>query len=319
MPAATRPSSPTPSTAPEHTAASTAERSCDGLTVMFDGSCPLCRREIGLYQSLASLQPVQWLDVSELHSDLAPAEQARLLARFHVRQADGRMLSGAAAFVSLWLAMPGWRWLGRFGRLPGVTPVLEWAYVHFLRFRPQLQQWVRAAELAHLPADMVADLRSDHAGETGAVAVYRGMLWASRHPDIQELARRHLQTEQEHLEVMNALLPPLRRSWLLPLWRLAGWVTGVLPALAGPPAVYATVAAIETFVDKHYQDQLDRIAGRPEAATLQRLLSDCRNDEREHLEEASNKLVAAPGWGVRAWCRAIGAGSMIGVWLTRRI
>ena len=118
---------------------------------------------------------------------------------------------------------------------------------------------------------------------------------------------------------MNALLPPLRRSWLLPLWRLAGWVTGALPALVGPPAVYATVAAIETFVDKHYQDQLDRIAGRPEAATLQRLLRDCRNDEREHLEEASNKLVAAPGWAIRVWCRAIGAGSMIGVWLTRRI
>ncbi|WP_322561196.1 demethoxyubiquinone hydroxylase family protein [Rhodoferax sp.] len=286
---------------------------------MFDGSCPLCRREIGLYQSLDSLQPVQWLDVSEVHSGLEPAEQARLLARFHVRQADGRMLSGAAAFVSLWLAMPGWRWLGRFGQLPGVTPVLEWSYVHFLRFRPRLQEWMRAAELAHLPADMVGDLRSDHAGETGAVAVYRGMLWATRHTDIREFAQRHLQTEQEHLEVMNALLPPLRRSWLLPLWRAAGFVAGAVPALVSPPATYATVAAIETFVDKHYQDQLDRIAGRPEAATLLRLLSDCRNDEREHLEEASNRLVTPPGWFVRVWCKAIGAGSVVGVWLARRI
>ncbi len=286
---------------------------------MFDGSCPLCRREIGLYQSLTPLQTVHWQDVSGAAAGLTPAEQTRFLTRFHVQQADGSLLSGAAAFVSLWLAMPGWRWLGRFGQLPGVTPVLEWAYVRFLRLRPRLQHWVRAAELAHLPADVVADLRSDHAGETGAVAVYRGMLWATRNPDVQEFAQRHLQTEQEHLEVMNALLPPLRRSWLLPVWRLAGFVTGALPALVGPQAVFATVVAVETFVDSHYQHQLDRLAGRPEAAGLVQRLSACRNDELEHLEEAHNRLLSPPAWIVRGWCRAIGAGAVAGVWLARRI
>ena len=30
--------------------------SCDALTVMYDRACPLCRREIGLYQSLTPLQ-----------------------------------------------------------------------------------------------------------------------------------------------------------------------------------------------------------------------------------------------------------------------
>ena len=38
---------------------------CDALTVMYDGACPLCRREIGLYQSLTPLQTVAWLDVSD--------------------------------------------------------------------------------------------------------------------------------------------------------------------------------------------------------------------------------------------------------------
>ena len=118
---------------------------CDTLTVMFDGACPLCRREIGLYQSLTPLENVAWLDVSGTSATLTPADQARYMARFHVRQKDGTLLSGAAAFVALWLTMPGWRWLGRFGRLPGVTPLLELAYRGFLHLRPTLQRWMRAA------------------------------------------------------------------------------------------------------------------------------------------------------------------------------
>ena len=34
------------------------------LTVYYDGSCPLCRREIALYQGLQSLHPIRWVDVS---------------------------------------------------------------------------------------------------------------------------------------------------------------------------------------------------------------------------------------------------------------
>ena len=119
---------------------------CDSLTVMFDGACPLCRREVGIYQSLTPLEAVAWLDVSQASSSLAPQDQARYMARFHVRQKDGRLLSGAAAFVALWSVMPGWRWLGKIGRLPGVTPVLEWLYLGFLHLRPSLQRLVRTAE-----------------------------------------------------------------------------------------------------------------------------------------------------------------------------
>jgi len=116
---------------------------CNELTVLFDGACPLCRREIGVYRSLIPLQPVQWLDVSKGSEDISSEEQALYMARFHVRQKDGQLLSGAAAFVALWLAMPGWRWLGRFARLPGVTPVLEVMYRGFLHLRPHLQRLLR--------------------------------------------------------------------------------------------------------------------------------------------------------------------------------
>lgn len=116
---------------------------CNAMTVMYDGDCPLCRREVALYKSLKPLAPVEWLDVSKDTAQITPLDQARYMARFHVRQSNGQLLNGAAAFVALWLAMPGWRWLGRMGRLPGVTPLLELAYRMFLRLRPLLQRLMR--------------------------------------------------------------------------------------------------------------------------------------------------------------------------------
>jgi predicted DCC family thiol-disulfide oxidoreductase YuxK len=117
---------------------------------MFDGACPLCKREIALYQSLTPLQKVSWRDVSKDIDGLSPMDQARYMTRFHVQLQDGRILSGAAAFVALWLVMPGWHWLGRIGKLPGVTPFLELAYRGFLKLRPHLQRWVRASEATNI-------------------------------------------------------------------------------------------------------------------------------------------------------------------------
>lgn len=119
---------------------------CDGLTVLFDGSCPLCRREVGVYQSLKPLTPVAWQDVSQAAQGLTPELQARYMARFHVQKKSGELLSGAAAFVALWQAMPGWRWLGRLGALPGMTAVLEVFYKGFLRIRPRIQRLVRVLD-----------------------------------------------------------------------------------------------------------------------------------------------------------------------------
>ena len=65
----------------------------------------------------------------------------QLMARFHVRGSDGRLLSGAQAFLALWAALPGWRWLALAGRLPGAAWAMERLYRFFLRWRPALQRW----------------------------------------------------------------------------------------------------------------------------------------------------------------------------------
>lgn len=168
-----------------------------------------------------------------------------------------------------------------------------------------------------VPDDLEPEIRSDHAGETGAVWIYRGILAVAREPEIRIFARRHLETEARHLEQMNALLPARRRSLLLGPWRLAGFLTGALPALFGARAVYGTVAAVETFVVAHYQAQIDVLTGRPEHARLRDVLIACQEDEAEHRDEAA--AVGAAGPLLALWCRLVGWGSDRAVRVARRI
>jgi len=112
------------------------------LTVLYDGACPLCRREIDIYRGLQSSTPVCFADVSDATQPVPPGTtREQLMARFHVRDTDGRLLSGAQAFLALWAALPGWRWLARVGRWPGAAWAMERAYLLFLRVRPALQRW----------------------------------------------------------------------------------------------------------------------------------------------------------------------------------
>ena len=110
-------------------------------TVYFDGSCPLCRAEIGYYQRKDQYSALCFVDISETGG--IPPEgitQERAMKRFHVRASDGRVLSGAAAFVEVWTRLPRWRWAARLAGLPGVTPLLEVGYRLFLPIRPYLSK-----------------------------------------------------------------------------------------------------------------------------------------------------------------------------------
>ena len=295
------------------------------LTVLYDGSCPLCRREIALYRGLQASQPLCFADVSDPALVPPPGtSSAALKARFHVRHADGRLESGARAFLALWAALPGWRWLARLGALPGVAALMEGAYRAFLRVRPALQRAAarlepRPSAAGRIPPDLLGELRSDHAGETGAVMIYRGVLAVARDPALRDFAARHGATEQRHLALVEAWLPPAQRSRLLGPWRLAGWLTGALPALCGARAVYATIAAVETFVDRHYQQQIDRLHGRPGHDELRQVLIDCQADERHHRDEAAALAGPPPGPLLRAWCALVGTGSGVAVALARRV
>lgn len=113
------------------------------LTIYFDGSCPLCRREIAHYRGLPGAESLQWVDVSSGTGQDGELSCEAALRRFHVRDANGRLLSGGAAFACLWRCLPGWRVLGWLFQWPPMSWALEAAYRGFLPLRPPLQRWAR--------------------------------------------------------------------------------------------------------------------------------------------------------------------------------
>jgi ubiquinone biosynthesis monooxygenase Coq7 len=83
--------------------------------------------------------------------------------------------------------------------------------------------------------------------------------------------------------------------------------------------MYKTIAAVETFVDKHYQHQVDHLmnAGGPEG--LLPVLLRCQTDEQHHRDQAAALGGDLSNRFIRAWRWMVGFGSEVAVALARRI
>lgn len=167
---------------------------------------------------------------------------------------------------------------------------------------------------------MLAELRSDHAGEYGAVAIYQGILAVARTDELRQFAERHLLTEKQHLAFMEDFFPPQHRTRLLPLWRAMGWLLGALPALmGGDRAAFITIAAVEQFVESHYQRQIIRLEQQAELRPLGRMLARFCAEEVAHKTDAVNRQRRPAGIMGRLWSRMVGSGSAAAVAVAKRI
>ncbi len=106
-------------------------------TVYFDGACPLCRREIAHYRGLPGGQQIAWVDASRCdEASLGDGlDRRQALRRLHVRQADGTLLSGAAAFAAIWSRLPAYATIGRLAAYRPALWGMELVYASFLRAR----------------------------------------------------------------------------------------------------------------------------------------------------------------------------------------
>jgi predicted DCC family thiol-disulfide oxidoreductase YuxK len=57
---------------------------------------------------------------------------------------DGEVRAGLDAFIAIWDAVPGHRWMARVARLPGVHLLMSLGYRLFARVRPWLFRRKRA-------------------------------------------------------------------------------------------------------------------------------------------------------------------------------
>jgi predicted DCC family thiol-disulfide oxidoreductase YuxK len=103
--------------------------------LFYDGACPLCRAEIAAYRGMEGAERVAFRDASagEAPPELSVGEA---LARFHVRRADGGLVSGFRAFLAVWRVNPRLAPLARALDRAPFTWAGEGAYRLFLRLRP---------------------------------------------------------------------------------------------------------------------------------------------------------------------------------------
>ena len=111
------------------------------LTVFFDGSCPICSKEINFYKMRAGADELSWVDVSdeEIPIPIQTRSREELMARFHVLSSSGELVSGGAAFAELWASLPAFKIFGKIFKLPILRYLIDFGYDMFLTLRPKFQ------------------------------------------------------------------------------------------------------------------------------------------------------------------------------------
>ena len=111
------------------------------LTVLFDGGCPLCLREVNTLQRLDNgRQKLAFVDID--HPDYNPSlhkgiSYRQAMGRIHAIAADGEIVTDVAVFRRAY-GLVGWGWLYAPTRWPLVGPVVDALYGWWAGKRLQL-------------------------------------------------------------------------------------------------------------------------------------------------------------------------------------
>lgn len=224
----------------------------------------------------------------------------------------------------------------RYSRSIRPRPLTRW--MSSVGFQMEIEELERLGR----PRQLEVDLRTTHAGEVGAVFIYKGAssalnirerLLFGQKSYVSELKflSEHQDNESSHAALLGALCN--EPTVFCPLWRVFGFLTGFIPGLfGGPRALYYTIISVETFVEEHYRTILSNLAirglnsripssheangdrGRAYSyPLLAARLSSCCEDEIEHKEEAEQALLESDsrpaGLLMRSWTAVVQLGS----------
>jgi ubiquinone biosynthesis monooxygenase Coq7 len=150
------------------------------------------------------------------------------------------------------------------------------------------------------PGETLGDrvMKVDHAGEHGAVCIYRAQRFLARWraPDMVEELDGFLAHERGHRARFKLELARRGRGRCrsYPWCGLGGFVLGTLTGLAGRKAIAATTVAIETVVLRHMREQVAALAEADPAAVA--ALRDIIADEQAHHDLSAARIGGRGGW-----------------------
>ncbi len=146
--------------------------------------------------------------------------------------------------------------------------------------------------------DTKSMIRVDQAGEYGATRIYAGQLaiMGHRSPMARKIAGMAMQ-EERHREFFDRMIAErgVRPTLLQPFWNVAGFALGAVTAAISVEAAMACTAAVETEIDKHYEEQLVELGNSdPE---LSEAVKEFQAEELEHRDTAlANGAEDAPAY-----------------------
>lgn len=141
-------------------------------------------------------------------------------------------------------------------------------------------------------------LKVDHAGEHGAVNIYRAQILVSRWtaPQMTPLLRHILEHELRHRALFRDRLQArgVRRCRSYLLCGAGGWMLGVLTGLLGPSAIAATTCANESVVLQHLMEQRQQLGSTdPDAFDA---VSRIVVEEQEHHDQGRDAMRSGAFW-----------------------
>jgi 3-demethoxyubiquinol 3-hydroxylase len=130
-------------------------------------------------------------------------------------------------------------------------------------------------------------IKVDHAGEFGAVNIYRAQILLARitAPSLVPTLKDFLSHEKKHLSIFQEVLwkrriPRCRSFWFC---GIGGYVLGIITALFGKAGIMACTAAVETVVTGHLIKQTDQLRSEQDFEALSAVESIVA-EELEHRE-----------------------------------
>jgi len=150
------------------------------------------------------------------------------------------------------------------------------------------------------PGETLGDrvMKVDHAGEHGAICIYRAQRWVARWraPELIPELSDFLTHERDHRARFGAELARRnKRRCRSYLWcGLGGVVLGTMTGIAGRQAIAATTVSIERVVLRHMREQVQALDGVDEQAaeTLRGIIS----EEQEHHDISAARLPSGAVW-----------------------
>jgi 3-demethoxyubiquinol 3-hydroxylase len=160
-------------------------------------------------------------------------------------------------------------------------------------------------------------LKVNHAGEYGAIRIYRAQIWVARrlYPDVVAFLEETLGHEINHCAMFRSAMPqrgagPCRATVL---WGNGGLILGFLTALMGREGIWICTAAVEGAVHKHLDDQLFFL--RDKDPELHALIDAIQAEELHHLNYAEERVRSRSLWA-RSLSGFISAATDTVIWLS---